>query len=105
MFHCEKCDRKYSSKRNLIRHLDTNLHKRGGKKSYDEKKKHMCTICDYKTITPYDLRRHMRTDRHSKNSKIKINMIRNGMKRAKKKKNYTKFNNLKLLLEKLICES
>lgn len=90
-FYCEKCDKKFAAKRNLQRHLTTERHNRGGNKTREERKVHICNLCNYRGITPYDLRMHEKTNKHKANTlsiqldKINnIKRLKNSLKRARK---------------------
>ena len=108
-FYCGKCDKKFVSNGNLQRHLITERHKRGGKKTRDERKIHICDLCNYRGITPYDLRQHHKTNKHKANylSQQLENInnkkrLKNALKRAKRSKDTDKITeivkNLKLLI-------
>ncbi len=95
---CEKCNKNFKTNRNLQRHMLSPMHLRGGKKTLEEKKIHLCDICKYKTVSPYKLQRHFKTKLHSKKSKLTLNKLQNAMKKFRKKKNKEKIEEFRKLI-------
>lgn len=93
-FHCEQCNKFFSTKQRLESHYDTNLHKNG-------KKNYSCELCSFNTFDKTAYCTHMKSEKHLE--KVHHNLLaRNSIYREKIEKR--KIERLKRREEKLKLE-